>query len=105
LELPDFAAFHLLRSPEGEAALYKYFRTYLGGLLAARCEAYRELFRVDLDAKVLGEIRDNLNRCRALGSERFKDEIEAAWAERYVPARPGDRGRRPKNARLISWKW
>jgi S-methylmethionine-dependent homocysteine/selenocysteine methylase len=28
LELPDFAAFHLLRSPEGEAALYKYFRTY-----------------------------------------------------------------------------
>ena len=28
LELPDFAAFHLLRSPEGEVALYKYFRTY-----------------------------------------------------------------------------
>ncbi|MGH8510607.1 MAG: homocysteine S-methyltransferase family protein [Gammaproteobacteria bacterium] len=28
LELPDFAAFHLLKSPEGEAALYKYFRTY-----------------------------------------------------------------------------
>jgi S-methylmethionine-dependent homocysteine/selenocysteine methylase len=28
LELPDFAAFHLLRSPKGEAAVYKYFRTY-----------------------------------------------------------------------------
>lgn len=28
LELPDFAAFHLLRTPEGEAALHKYFRTY-----------------------------------------------------------------------------
>ena len=28
LTLPDFAAFHLLRSLEGEAALYKYFRTY-----------------------------------------------------------------------------
>ena len=28
LELPDFAAFHLLRSPECEVALYKYFRTY-----------------------------------------------------------------------------
>jgi S-methylmethionine-dependent homocysteine/selenocysteine methylase len=28
LELPDFAAFHLLRTPEGEAALLKYFRTY-----------------------------------------------------------------------------
>jgi S-methylmethionine-dependent homocysteine/selenocysteine methylase len=28
LELPDFAAFHLLKRPEGEAALRKYFRTY-----------------------------------------------------------------------------
>jgi putative transposase len=36
--------------------------TALGGLLAARCEAYRELFRVDLDAEVLGEIRDSLNQ-------------------------------------------
>src|SRR5574339_518986 len=29
LELPDFAAFHLLKTPEGEAALHKYFRTYV----------------------------------------------------------------------------
>ena len=28
LELPDFAAFHLLRTREGTAALHKYFRTY-----------------------------------------------------------------------------
>ena len=28
LELPDFAAFHLLKTPEGEAAVRKYFRTY-----------------------------------------------------------------------------
>jgi len=28
LELPDFAAFHLLKTPEGEAALHKYFHTY-----------------------------------------------------------------------------
>jgi S-methylmethionine-dependent homocysteine/selenocysteine methylase len=28
LDLPDFAAFHLLKTPEGEAALRKYFRTY-----------------------------------------------------------------------------
>ena len=27
LELPDFAAFHLLETPQGEAALRKYFRT------------------------------------------------------------------------------
>ena len=100
LELPDFAAFHLLRSPEGEAALYKYFRTYLGGLLAARCEAYRELFRVDLDAKVLGEIRDNLNRCRALGSERFKDAIEAAL---HRTVRPGKAGRPRKKTTITPY--
>jgi homocysteine S-methyltransferase len=28
LDLPDFAAFHLLTTPAGEAALRKYFRTY-----------------------------------------------------------------------------
>ena len=28
IELPDFAAFHLLRTAEGTAALRKYFRTY-----------------------------------------------------------------------------
>jgi homocysteine S-methyltransferase len=28
MELPDFAAFHLLQTVEGEAALRKYFRTY-----------------------------------------------------------------------------
>lgn len=33
-ELPDFAAFHLLKTKVGEAALRKYFRTYSG--LAAR---------------------------------------------------------------------
>lgn len=27
-ELPDFAAFHLMKTPAGEAALRKYFRTY-----------------------------------------------------------------------------
>jgi len=30
LELPDFAAFNLLKRKEGEAALRKYFRTYAG---------------------------------------------------------------------------
>ncbi len=36
LDLPDFAAFHLLRTPEGEAALHKYFRSYAE---IARCFA------------------------------------------------------------------
>ena len=29
-DLPDFAAFHLLQTAEGTAALQKYFRTYAG---------------------------------------------------------------------------
>lgn len=28
LELPDFAAFHLLKEPRGQTALRKYFRAY-----------------------------------------------------------------------------
>ena len=28
LVLPDFAAFHLFKTPQGETALRKYFRTY-----------------------------------------------------------------------------
>jgi hypothetical protein len=54
---------------------------------------------VDLEAEIIGEIRDNLNQCRALGSERFKDEIEAALHRKYVPASLGDPGRRLKRAR------
>ena len=37
IELPDFAAFHLLNSPEGERALLAYYRTYAE--LAVRCGA------------------------------------------------------------------
>jgi homocysteine S-methyltransferase len=37
LELPDFAAFHLLRAPAGEASLQKYFRAYAD--LARRFES------------------------------------------------------------------
>jgi hypothetical protein len=44
---------------------------------------------VDLDAEVLGEIRDNLNQCRALGSERFKDKIEAALHRKVRPGKAG----------------
>ncbi len=55
-----------------------------------RQRAYRELFRVELDAKDLGEIRDTVNRGWPLGGERFKDEIEKALK---CAARPPKRGR------------
>ncbi len=74
--------------------------TALGGSLAARREAYRGLFRVDLDAEVLGEIRDSLNQCQALGSERFKDAIEAAL---HRKVRPGKAGRPRKKTNITPY--
>ena len=44
LELPDFAAFHLLKDSKGEAALGKYFRTNI------RTERFRRN-KIDLPAK------------------------------------------------------
>jgi putative transposase len=78
-------------APSGADAVVTEHTEYtaLGGSLAARCEAYLALFRVDLEAEVIGEIRDNLNRCRALGSERFKDAIEAALHRKVRPGKPG----------------
>ena len=36
LDLPHFAAFHLLRDPAGRAALERYFRTHAGIAVSAR---------------------------------------------------------------------
>ena len=64
-------------------------------------QAYRELFRSELDSSELGEIRDTVNRGWPLGGERFKDEIESALKcatrppKRVRPARsvlPSERG-------------
>jgi len=39
---------------------------------------------------------DSLNQCRALGSERFKDEIEAALRRKIRAGKAGARARRPE---------
>ena len=62
----------------------------LGNDETARRQAYRELFSGHLDEKVLTEIRVAVDRGWPLGSERFKDEIEAALQR---AARPPPRGR------------
>ena len=64
----------------------------LGGTTEERHQAYRELLRDQLDPARLQEIRESVNRCRVLGSERFKDEIEAALLRRVRPGKAG----RPK---------
>jgi homocysteine S-methyltransferase len=43
LDLPHFAAFHLLKTPQGEGALRKYFATYAE--LATLAEANRKAVR------------------------------------------------------------
>jgi putative transposase len=63
-----------------------------------RRAAYRALFRAHLDEEALDEIRKASNRSLPLGSERFKEQVEAALGRR-VGLRP--RGRRevePSNA-------
>jgi putative transposase len=62
----------------------------LAGTRASRQLAYRELFRCHLDPELVDDIRQSTNSNYALGSERFKDEVEAALGRRV---RPGVSGR------------
>lgn len=55
-----------------------------------RQQAYRDLFRTELDSKELAEIRDTVNRGWPLGGNRYKEEIEHALNR---VARPPKRGR------------
>jgi len=64
----------------------------LGNTAEARRQAYRELFRSELDSGELREIRDTVNRGWPLGGERFKDKIEQVLKR---SARPPRRGRPP----------
>lgn len=54
-----------------------------------RQAAYLTLFRQQVDDTTLAAIRDAANRGTALGSEHFKDEIEAALARSVRPGTPG----------------
>ena len=62
----------------------------LGNSEEERQQAYRDLFRSELDGKELAENRDTVNRGWPLGSDRFKDEIERTLG---CAARPPRRGR------------
>lgn len=65
----------------------------LGQTDEARQSAYQAMFRHQVDEETLKAIREAVNRGIALGSERFKDEIETALAR---SVRPGAVGRRRK---------
>jgi len=64
----------------------------LGRSLPTRTAAYRALFAAQVDGSLLDDIRGALNKGLALGSERFKDELEANLKRRVRPGKMG----RPK---------
>jgi len=70
----------------------------LASVAEGRQCAYRDLFRTELDAKELAEIRDTVNRGWPLGSDRFKDEIERALR---CAVRPPQRGRPRKRTNPV----
>jgi putative transposase len=74
--------------------------TALGSSEIERRVSYRALFRAQLDEAALDEIRKASSRGLPLGSDRFREQVEAALGRR-VGLRP--RGRRkvePSNAVL-----
>lgn len=66
----------------------------LGVTDEARRSAYQALFRHQMDETTLSAIRGAVNSGTALGSEHFKDEIEAALARSIRHRAPG----RPRKA-------
>ena len=66
----------------------------LGESRAERLASYRELFRSELDAEVIGEIRMAMGQGQPLGDARFLDSIEKAMAHRRE-ARPRGRPKKP----------
>jgi S-methylmethionine-dependent homocysteine/selenocysteine methylase len=98
LELPDFAAFHLLRTPEGTEALRKYFRTY--AQVARRCGTGLVLesatWRASADwAKRLGYSTDELaaaNRRSIEVLEEIRRELESEKTPVVISGCVGPRG-------------
>lgn len=56
----------------------------LGRYPKQRCERYRALFQHHLDAPVVEQIRKSVHKGLALGSDRFKREIEEQFARRVT---------------------
>ena len=66
----------------------------LGEATGARLEAYRELFRHQLELGLVDQIRSATNGNYALGSSRFTAEVERVLGRRVTRGKPG----RPKQA-------
>lgn len=72
---------------------HEHYRA-LGRSAQARRDAYRALFKTELDPEVLGEIRAATNGNYVLGSRRFQVEVAATVGRRVTR---GQAGRPPKD--------
>jgi len=98
LDLPDFAAFDLLKRPEGETALRKYFRTYAalakkfgtGLILEAATWRANPDWAARLGYKRDGLANANLKAIRLL--ERIRDEFEDSRTQVVISGCVGPRG-------------
>lgn len=62
-----------------------------------RKSAYRELFRYQLEPKLVDEIRQATNGNYVLGDTRFAQQIADALGRRVLPGKPG----RPRNEEVV----
>jgi S-methylmethionine-dependent homocysteine/selenocysteine methylase len=98
LELPDFAAFDLLKRPEGETALRKYFRTYAalakkfgtGLILEAATWRANPDWAARLGYSREGLANANLRAIRLL--EPIRDEFEDSRTQVVISGCVGPRG-------------
>ena len=61
----------------------------LGNTDDERQDAYKALFRTDVDEEILREIRDATNGNYALGSKRFQAQVEATLGRRAIRGKAG----------------
>src|SRR5450759_1536820 len=69
----------------------------LGRSEEMRRQAYRELFKSEMDPQELAEIRNCTHKGWALGDRRFREEIEGMGERRAGPAAKGRPRKRVKN--------
>ena len=61
----------------------------LGKSTDERLKNYRELFKYHVDEEMITDIRESVNKGMAIGSERFKKQIERTYHRRVVPGKAG----------------
>lgn len=71
--------------------LWKPHEVYLrlGKSERERLVSYRALFKAHMDETLLSDIRDSTNKGLAIGSGRFKEQVEALTGRRVTPGKRG----------------